>query len=146
MKNNQPPQAAHHTITTARRPDNTRSSALMRSRSTKFMGRPSHEAQSQCSDIGSIFLPFSRRFFGHIHLFNQSFLQMHRSLVTYSNFGTPCPRDRFYHLRLSPMRPNELWTCPRDGAAMAQAHGCQRNSCGSVRRGKGGDRYSQRRS
>ena len=37
----------------------------------------------------------------------------------YSNFGTPCPRDRFHHLGLSPMRPNELWTCPRDGAAMA---------------------------
>ena len=29
------------------------------------------------------------------------------------------PRDRFHHLGLSPMRPNELWTCPRDGAAMA---------------------------
>jgi len=27
---------------------------------------------------------------------------------------------------------------------MAQAHGCQRNSCGSVRRGRGGDRYNQR--
>ena len=38
------------------------------------------------------------------------------------------------------MRPNELWTCPRDGAAMVQDHGCQRNSCGSVRRGRGGVR------
>jgi len=36
------------------------------------------------------------------------------------------------------MRPNELWTCPHDGAARAQAPGCQRNSCGSVRRGRGG--------
>jgi len=35
------PAAAHHTITTARRPDNTRLSALVRSRSTQFMARPS---------------------------------------------------------------------------------------------------------
>jgi len=26
------------------------------------------------------------------------------------------------------MRPNELWTCPDDGAARAQAPGCQRSS------------------
>jgi len=39
-----------------------------------------------------------------------------------------------------------LWTCPHDGAARAQAPGCQRSSCGSVRRGRGGDLYSQRRS
>jgi len=38
----------------------------------------------------------------------------------------------------SPMSPNELWTCPDDGAARAQAPGCQRSSCGSVRRGRGG--------
>jgi len=62
MKNKQPLQAAHHAITTARRPDNTRSSALARSRSTKFMPCPSHEPRSQCSDIGFTFLPFSRRF------------------------------------------------------------------------------------
>jgi len=62
MKNNQPPQAAHHAITTAQRPDNTRSSALVRSRSTKFMARPSREPRSQCSNIGFTFLPFSRRF------------------------------------------------------------------------------------
>jgi len=64
----------------------------------------------------------------------------------YSDLGTPCPRNRFHHLGPSPMGPNELWTCPDDGAAMAQAHGCERSSCGSVRRGRGGDRYSQRRS
>jgi len=29
------------------------------------------------------------------------------------------------------MRPNELWTCPDDGAARAQAPGCQRSSCRS---------------
>ena len=42
----------------------------------------------------------------------------------------------------SPTRPNEHWTCPDDDAR-AQAPGCQRSSCGSVGRGRGGDRYSQ---
>ena len=32
------------------------------------------------------------------------------------------------------------------GATRTQAPGCQRSSCRSVRRGRGGDRYSQRRS
>jgi len=36
------------------------------------------------------------------------------------------------------MRLNEPWTCPDDGAARAQAPGCQHGSCGSVRRGRGG--------
>ena len=36
------------------------------------------------------------------------------------------------------MSPNEPWTCPHDGAARAQAPGCQRSSCGSVRRGREG--------
>jgi len=55
--------------------------------------------------------------------------------------GTPVPKKSYHHLGLSPMRPNELWTCPNDGAARAQAPGCQleRSSCGSVRRGRGGD-------
>ena len=44
------------------------------------------------------------------------------------------------------MCDNELWTCPHDGAARAQSPGFQWSSCGSVRRGRGGDRYSQRRS
>jgi len=35
------------------------------------------------------------------------------------------------------MKPNELWTYPDDGAARAQAPGCQRSSCGSVRRERG---------
>jgi len=34
------PTTAHHTITTARRPDNIRSSALVRGRSTQFMASP----------------------------------------------------------------------------------------------------------
>jgi len=34
------PATAHHTITTARRPDNIRSSALVRGQSTQFMANP----------------------------------------------------------------------------------------------------------
>ena len=37
------PTAAHHTITTARRPDHIRLSALVRSRSTQFTAHPSCE-------------------------------------------------------------------------------------------------------
>ena len=53
------------------------------------------------------------------------------------------PKKSYHHLGLSPMRPNELWTCPHDGAARAQAPGCQQSRCGSVRRGRGGDQCSQ---
>jgi len=63
----------------------------------------------------------------------------------FANLGTPVPKKSYHHLDLSQMRPNELWTCTDDGAARAQAPGCQRSSWGSVRRGKGGDRCSQRR-
>jgi len=37
------------------------------------------------------------------------------------------------------MSPNEVWTCPHDEVARTQDPGCQRSSCGSVRRGRGGD-------
>ena len=53
----------------------------------------------------------------------------------FADLGTTLPKRSYHHLGLSPMRPNELWTCPHDGAARAQALGCQRSSCGSVRRG-----------
>jgi len=44
-------------------------------------------------------------------------------------------------------RTNFQWTChPDDGAARAQAPGCQRSSCRSVQRGRGGGRCNQRRS
>jgi len=39
MKNDQNPATAHHTITTARRPDNIRSSILVRGRSIRSMAR-----------------------------------------------------------------------------------------------------------
>jgi len=55
---------------------------------------------------------------------------------------TTVSKKSYHHLRLSPMRPNELWTCPDDGAARAPVPDCQRSSCGSVRRGRGGDRYT----
>jgi len=45
-------------MTTARRPDNTRSSALVRSQSTKFMVNPCRELWSRCSEIGSHFHHF----------------------------------------------------------------------------------------
>ena len=38
----------------------------------------------------------------------------------------PVPKKSYHHLGLSPMRLNKLWTCPDDGAARAQAPGCQR--------------------
>jgi len=40
-------------------------------------------------------------------------------------------------LRTLVMRPNELWTCPHDGAARAQAPGCQLNSCEEEEEGTG---------
>jgi len=55
------PATAYHAITTARRPDNNRSSALVRSLSTQFMARPSCELTSRCSEIGFTFSTCSRR-------------------------------------------------------------------------------------
>jgi len=53
------PAAAHHTITTARRPDNTRSFALVRSWFTLFMARPSCRPRRRSSETGSHFCHFS---------------------------------------------------------------------------------------
>ena len=50
------------------------------------------------------------------------------------DLGDPVPKKSYHHLGLSPMRPNEPWTCAHDGAARAQAPGCPRSSFGSVRR------------
>jgi len=68
-----------------------------------------------------------------------------------ADLGTTLPKRSDHHLGLrnSPMRPNEFWTCPHDGAArVQQAPGCQRSSCGSVWRGRlgRGDWCSQQRS
>jgi len=64
----------------------------------------------------------------------------------FMTIGTLYFKESYHNSVPSHMRPNEFWTCPDDGAARAQAPGCQRSSCRSVRRGKGGDRCSQRRS
>ena len=63
----------------------------------------------------------------------------------FANLGTPVFEKSCHHLGLSPMRPNELWTCPDDGTSRVQGPGCQRSRCGSVRRGRGRDRCNQQR-
>jgi len=52
----------------------------------------------------------------------------------YIDLGTTVSKKSYHHLGLSLMRPNELWTSPDDGAARAQAPGCQHSTCqcGSV--------------
>jgi len=64
-------------------------------------------------------------FFLHKHVLEDS-----------KDLGTTTSKKSYHHLILSPMRPDELW--PNDGAAREQAPGCQRSSCGSVRRGSQG--------
>ena len=39
-------------------------------------------------------------------------------------------KKSYHHLGLSPMRPNELWTYPDDGAARAQDSVCSRQKMG----------------
>ena len=91
------------------------------------------------------------------------FFQLSRCLVPTPGLTTKYPISVIWHgegfhrlwdhsiqeilpsLRTLPMRLNELWTCPDDEAARAQVPGCQRSSCGSVRRGRGWDQYNQQR-
>jgi len=56
------PAAAHHTITTARRPDNTRSSALVRGRSTQFMASPGRLPQRRSPETWLHFRHFRGSF------------------------------------------------------------------------------------
>jgi len=67
------------------------------------------------------------------------------AMEDFTTIGTLDLKESYYHWGPSPLKPNQRWTWPDDGAARAQAPGCQRNSCMSVRRGRGGDRYNQRR-
>jgi len=53
------PTAAHHIITTACHPDNTHSSALVRSQSTRSMAGSGCKPRRQCSETRFTFLPFS---------------------------------------------------------------------------------------
>ena len=48
----------------------------------------------------------------------------------FSTMGTLYLKKSYHDSVPSHMRPNELWTCPDNGAARAQAHRCQRNSWG----------------
>jgi len=52
MKKSPNPAPAHHAITTARRPDNIRSSALVQGQSIQFMVCPSCEPQRPCPKQG----------------------------------------------------------------------------------------------
>ena len=62
MKNNQNPATAHHTITTARRPDNIRSSILVRGRSIQSMARSGRQPRQAIAPKGFTFSPFWRAF------------------------------------------------------------------------------------
>ena len=42
----------------------------------------------------------------------------------FKDLGTTVSKKSYYHSGLAPMRPNELWTYPDDGAARAQASDC----------------------
>ena len=79
-------------------------------------------------------------------LLKQVLLCLFGEVKDFIDLGTTISKKSYHHLGVSPMWPNENWTCPDEGAARAQAPDCQLSSCGSVRRGTGGDRYSQRRS
>jgi len=54
------PTAAHHTITTARRPDHTRSSALVRSQSIRSMAGSGCWPQRRLPEMGLRFAIFAR--------------------------------------------------------------------------------------
>jgi len=56
--------------------------------------------------------------------------------------GTLDLKKSYHHSGPSPMRPNKLWIRPHDGAARVQDPGCQRSSCRSIPRGRGGDHIS----
>ena len=58
------PTTAHHTITTARRPDNIRSSALVRGRHTQFMASPCRWPQRDPPKRGYIFAIFAGNLVG----------------------------------------------------------------------------------
>jgi len=56
-------------------------------------------------------------------------LDLKISVEGFTAIGTSDLKKSYHHSEPSPMRPNELWTCPDDGIARAQAPGCQRSSC-----------------
>jgi len=60
--------------------------------------------------------------------------------------GTPVPKKSFHYPGPSPMSPNELWTCPDTELLGVCPWLSTALVAGSVRRGRGGDQNSQRRS
>ena len=68
---------------------------------------------------------------------NKGYFAQPWEVEDFTDLGTTVPKKSYHHLGLSPMRPNELWTRPNNWATRAKAHGRQRDSCGSVRRGRG---------
>jgi len=82
------PTAAHHNITTARRPDNTRSSALVRSRSIRSLTGSGCQPRNRCSEAGFTFLPF-------LHKFTRLWPLILR-LSSFNNQDSLAPRERLY--------------------------------------------------
>jgi len=70
-------------------------------------------------------------------------LQWLRARIS-QTLGTPVLTKSYHHSGPSQMRPNKLWTRPDNGATTAKAPDRHRGRCGSVRRGRGGERYCQR--
>ena len=66
MQNDQNPATAHHTITTARRPDNICSSILVRGRSIRSMASSGRQPQTQLPRKDSHFRHFGGFFFSYM--------------------------------------------------------------------------------
>ena len=77
----------------------------------------------------------------YVHMYTCIYVHIiYTCTYIYIYVGTRVSKKSYHHLGLSPMRLNELWTCLDDRATRAQAPGCQRSSCESVRRGREEDR------
>jgi len=73
MKNDQNPATAHHTITTARRPDNIRSSILVRGRSIRSMAHSGRQPWRQLPRKDSHFRHFGGYFPGVVKWIKYTF-------------------------------------------------------------------------
>jgi len=62
-----------------------------------------------------------------------------------ADLETPIPKKSYYLSGLSPVRPNDHWNCQDNGNTRAKPPRRQQGSCGSVRRGRERDFYTQRR-
>jgi len=80
-KKHQTPATAHHTITTAQRPDNIRSSTLVRGRSTQFMANPCRWPQKRSPETRLHFRYFRGLF--HIILYIYIYVMRCRLVALY---------------------------------------------------------------